>query len=49
MFAKTMLIGEKVRLDSNGTITLVGVNSERLFAPAGTGPESGTFSRVPRR
>lgn len=38
MFSKAMLICEDVRLETNGTVTLVGVHSERLFAPAGKGP-----------
>ena len=38
MYCKAILICEDVRLELNGTMTLVGVHSERLMAPRGKGP-----------
>jgi hypothetical protein len=38
MYCKAILICEDVRLDMNGTMTLIGVHSERLIARRGTGP-----------
>lgn len=38
MYCRAILICEDVRLDMNGTMTLIGVHSERLMAPPGKGP-----------
>ena len=38
MFLKAILICEDVRVEANGTVTLVGVFNERLLAAPGDGP-----------